>query len=111
MLLRRHRYKLMLLGGTAVIAPFIPIGLRSVYSAYYLSYRFYYIYAIMSAIQSSTCNWVSTPQVMCFNVLINYVFDPDTAGDIIKGVFWLSCKIVKGVQYCSNQLLDSVGGV
>jgi|LauGreDrversion4_2_1035121.scaffolds.fasta_scaffold1149684_1 hypothetical protein len=93
--LRRHKYKLMCLGGTVLLAPILPIGLNTMYSMYKFSYRSYYIYALLSAIQSSTCSWVSTPQVMCFNAAINYLFDPDTANEIIKGMFWFSCKVVQ----------------
>ena len=109
--LRRHRYKVLWLAGTALMIPLLPVGVRGIYSVYQVSYRFYYVYAILSAIQGSTCNWVSTPQVMCLNAAINYLFDPDTANDIIKGVFWFSCKVVKAVQFCAARALDSVGGL
>ena len=92
--LRRHKYKLLCLGGTILMAPILPVGVHTIYSIYKFSYRSYYVYALLAAIQSSTCSWVSTPQVMCINAAINYLFDPETANDIIKGIYWFSCKVV-----------------
>ncbi len=93
-----------------VLAPLLPLGLHTLLAGYKFIYRSYYLYAILAAIQSQTCNWVSTPSVMCINAVINYMFDPETANDILKGIFWFSCKIVQSAGIITDYFLDRCGG-
>jgi hypothetical protein len=109
--LRRHKYKLLCLGGTVLLAPILPVGIHTIYSIYKFSYRSYYLYALLTAIQGSTCSWVSTPSVMCFNAAINYLFDPQTANEILKGVYWFSCKVVQSAHILGGFILERLGGV
>ena len=101
----------MCLGGGLLLAPVLPLGIHTLYSLYKFSYRSYYMYALLSAIQASSCSWVSTPSVMCLNAAINYIFDPETANEIIKGIYWLSCKVVQSVQIVGFRVLERLGGV
>ena len=71
----RHKYKILGLGCGLVLAPILHISIGLMYNIYKFAYRTYYLYFLLAAIQSNTCNWISTPSVMCINALINYAFD------------------------------------
>ena len=74
-LVLKHKYKLAGLGCGLVLAPILHISIGLIYNIYKFTYRTYYLYFLLAAIQSNTCNWISTPSVMCLNALINYAFD------------------------------------
>ena len=74
-LLLKHKYKVAGLGCGLIIAPFTHIGIGAMYSIYKFAYRSYYLYFLLAAVQSNTCNWISTPSIMCINAMINYAFD------------------------------------
>lgn len=48
--LRRHRFKLMCLGGTFLMAPLLPISVHGAAVLYRFSYRCYYTFALLSAV-------------------------------------------------------------
>ncbi len=77
--LKYHKYKIMSAVGLVLLSPILPMSLHCMYNIYKFSYRTYYMYAMMNAIQACTCSWVSTPSVMLINGLINVAFDPQTA--------------------------------
>ena len=109
--LSNHKYKIAGLACGLAVAPFTHLGVYAVYKMYKFAYRMYYAYFLIAAIQSNTCTWISTPSVMLANTLINYAFDPETAHNIIKTIYWLSCKVVQGAESVTNHILARCGGV
>ena len=82
------------MGCGLVAAPLLHISVGLMYNVYKFAYRTYYLYFLLAAIQSNTCNWISTPSIMVINAVINYAFDYETANAIIKSMFWVASNIV-----------------
>lgn len=93
-----------------VAAPILHLSIGTMYNMYKFAYRTYYLYFLLAAIQSNTCNWISTPSIMVINAVVNYAFDYETANTIIKTMFWIASNVVNTTESIVNWALNRYGG-